>query len=181
MLPEGQHGLWEAEFRALPAAEQYSHITATGGSTRCQSVFNGLLALWPDGETAEGLVAVHDGARPLVSRETVIRGFEAAAKFEAVVPFVPLTDSIRKLATAGDPERGSEVADRSKFVAVQTPQVFDAGLLMRAYREMDSEGTYTDDASVVERIHPVHLYPGNPANIKVTNPDDFAIAEALLK
>lgn len=128
----------------------------------------------------EVLVAIHDGARPLIEVETIRRGWECARKNLTAVPAVPLTDSIRKLKEAGKPEAGSESADRTGFVAVQTPQVFDHELLRKAYALRSAEGSYTDDASVVEPLHPIALYPGSATNMKVTYPSDFALAELLL-
>ncbi len=120
-------------------------------------------------------MAVHDPARPLATVQMIRARWKAALHTEAVVPVVPVTDSLRQL---GD-EGSSKAVDRSQFVAVQTPQIFDGKLLMTAYRGMNPETTYTDDASVVEALHPISLYPGDPANFKVTLPHDFLIANHI--
>lgn len=171
VLPEGFADKWRVMMEALPKEERIPHKVVVGGASRTESVFNGLGALGD----SDGLVAVHDGARPMVSPELILRGFAAAAASGAAVPVVPLTDSIRRLTPDG-----SEVADRSQFVAVQTPQVFDLSLLRRCYSRLATTRSYTDDASVVEPHHTITLFDGDPRNLKVTNPSDFAIADGLL-
>ena len=150
-------------------------ITA-GGSSRLESVSRGLAAL--QGMAEDTLVAVHDAARPMVSPELIARGWACAAEADGAVPVVPLSDSIRR--RTSDTE--SEAADRADFCLVQTPQVFPLPLLREAYTAADfADPALTDDASVVERFgRKVSLYPGDPANMKVTNHIDFAIAEALI-
>lgn len=144
-----------------------------GGRTRGDSVANGLMSVE---DSQDALVAVHDAARPMVTPEMISRGWKCARKNRAAVPVVPVTDTLRRLT----PE-GSETVDRSQFVSVQTPQVFNADLLHRAYR-LEDQPHFTDDASRVEALGiEVALYDGQPDNIKVTNPMDFTIAEALLR
>lgn len=144
-----------------------------GGRSRGESVANGLMAL-PD--TRDALVAVHDAARPLVTTDMIARGWECAALNGTAVPACPVTDSLRELT-----EGGSTAVDRSRFVSVQTPQVFRADILKSAYR-LEERPEFTDDASRVEADGGcITLYDGIPANLKVTNPADFAIAETLLK
>lgn len=105
-----------------------------------------------------------------------------AARRGNAVPYKPLTDSIRRLYTVGEPGKGSEPADRSAFVCVQTPQIFEYATLCEAYAK-SSGVAFTDDASLAEKVLGVEiaLYEGESSNIKVTNPEDFAIAETLLK
>ncbi|HJV77091.1 MAG TPA: 2-C-methyl-D-erythritol 4-phosphate cytidylyltransferase [Paludibacter sp.] len=146
------------------------HQVVTGGQTRFQSVKNGLEAI-----AGSALVAVHDGVRPLVSVETIARCFDAAEKYGAVIPVVDSVDSIRQI--TGD---GSQSVDRSAYKLVQTPQVFDAELLKKAY-EQDFSPLFTDDASVVEAIGvKIHLVEGNRENIKITTEFDLRIAETLI-
>lgn len=162
----------------MPVEDQIPHNIAPGGKDRVDSVAEGLRYL----EAKEDdLIAIHDAARPLVSRDLIARGWEAAALYSAAVPVVPLTDSVRRLKVAGNLSAGSSSANRAELVAVQTPQVFRCGLLRMAYDHRKSGITYTDDASVVEAIMPIALFEGDPANIKVTNPGDFAIVESKLR
>lgn len=147
-----------------------SHRLVTGGDTRFHSVQNGLQLI-----SDEGIVAVHDAARPLVSSETISRAFEAAKKFGSAVPFVPLNDSIRFY--NGHESRS---LDRNKHVLVQTPQCFRSDVLISAY-QTDHRSFFTDDASVVESAgFTVQLVEGNPENIKITTPSDLLIAETLI-
>lgn len=144
-----------------------------GGRTRGESVANGILALPP---SRSALIAVHDAARPLVTPELISRAWKCGESDLAAVPVCPVTDSLRRLTPDG-----SEVVDRSDFVAVQTPQVFRSDILHKAY-DLEDRPEFTDDASRVQALgHKITLFDGTPSNIKVTNPVDFAIAETLLK
>lgn len=170
--------LVEKEMDGLGAAEW---LVIPGGNSRPESVRNGLNAIRTRlGTGKSALIAVHDAARPLVPALTIREGWSAAEEFLAAVPAIPVTDSLRQL-TDGDGR--SEAVDRSRFVAVQTPQVFRADILLRAYdRPKGDFSFFTDDASLVEASGvPVTLYPGSPENIKITHPHDFAIAEAILR
>lgn len=156
---------------------------AEGGAERTDSVSNSLALIRKirndRKDNRDYMVAVHDAARPMVSEALIREGWNAAAEKRAVIPVVPLADSIRHL--DGNYPGGSVSVDRSEYFAVQTPQVFDGALLDKAYTDRDPKGIYTDDASVVEAIHPVTMFAGDPENIKVTRPHDFIVAEALLK
>lgn len=144
-----------------------------GGSTRGESVANGLMGLPADGS----LVSVHDAARPLLTKELISRGWECATAAGTAVPVCPVSDSIREILNDGE----SRAVDRSRYVSVQTPQVFKAQILKEAYELPELPG-HTDDASRVETAgYPIALYEGLPDNLKVTNPGDFAIAETLLR
>lgn len=143
---------------------------ADGGETRFHSVQNGL-ALIPD--DAEGVVGIHDGVRPFVSVEVIARCYETARTAKAVVPVVPVVESLRHIHDGAVP--------RADYRMVQTPQVFDIQLLKRAYRQPFND-LFTDDASVVESLgHPITLVDGNRENIKITTPFDLRIAEATTK
>lgn len=151
------------------------HVLTTGGSTRKDSVAAGL-AIIP--ESDEGLVAVHDAARPLASETLIRQGWEEAAKHGAVIPGVPVSDSLRE-GTAED----NHSVDRSHYFAVQTPQVFHIPILKEAFRKSESAKgvVFTDDASVAEWAgNRIYIYEGDPMNIKVTYPSDFRIAADLL-
>jgi 2-C-methyl-D-erythritol 4-phosphate cytidylyltransferase len=142
-----------------------------GGITRFHSVKNGL-----QGISADGLIAIHDGVRPLVDSETINRCFKAAEEYGAAVPVVDVHETIRKI--NGD---YSTTVDRTHYRLVQTPQVFDAQVLTDAYKQSFDE-SFTDDASVVESTGKlVMLVDGNRENIKITTPADLLIAEALMR
>ena len=168
VLPSTQIDFWKELCKKHSFLLQ--HQIVEGGSARFYSVKNGLAEV-----KTPSLVAVHDGVRPLVSQNTIARCFEAAEKFEAAIPVVDLVDSIRQLT-----ESGSLSVDRSAYKLVQTPQVFDAELLKKAY-EQNFSPLFTDDASVVEAmgVH-VQLVEGNRENIKITTEFDLRIAQTLI-
>lgn len=146
------------------------HQVVAGGEARFYSVKNGLNAV-----SSPALIAVHDGVRPLVSPETIARCYAAAEKFDAAIPVVDLVDSIRQIN-----DNGSQSVDRSAYKLVQTPQIFDAALLKRAY-EQECSPLFTDDASVVEALgNHVELVEGNRENIKITTEFDLKIAEIFI-
>ncbi len=150
-----------------------------GGATRTDSVRNALKTIEQGSATAETLVFIHDGARPLLSSDMLHREINAFAAPEvcAVIPCTPLTDSL--MTNTPDDAR---TVDRSSLVAVQTPQVFRASTILEAYAAMPSDATLTDDASVVNRYAgaKVHLVAGDARNIKITYPLDLKIAELYL-
>ncbi|MBE6195714.1 MAG: 2-C-methyl-D-erythritol 4-phosphate cytidylyltransferase [Rikenellaceae bacterium] len=171
VLPEEQRPFWE---NLAARFEVAVHTVATGGKERFDSVKSGLEALFQLGEGVE-LVAIHDGVRPLVSRELILRCLDCAARNGSAIPAVAAVDSFRRLT-----DEGSEVVDRSLLRAVQTPQLFDAHLLRRAYRQ-PFDPAFTDDASVVERLGTkITLCEGERQNLKITTREDLTIAEALL-
>lgn len=146
-----------------------------GGISRWESVKNAIDSL-PSSAT---IITVHDGARPIVTREvidgvldTVIKGAPGA------LPVIEVTDSLREIANDGS----NKAVDRSRYRAVQTPQAFRADLLVRAYA-LPYRTTFTDDASVMEAAYPgIHLSLtlGHPSNIKITHPQDLPQAERIL-
>ena len=165
-------GYW----KEIAGNECAPHMLTAGGATRKDSVEAGL-AMIPD--VSHGLVAVHDAARPLASARLIAEGWREAAIHGAVIPGVPVSDSLRE----GTPDDNRSV-DRSRYFAVQTPQVFDVRLLKESYRKAkDSTGIiFTDDASVAEWAgHRIHIFEGDPVNIKVTYPGDFRIAAEILQ
>lgn len=147
----------------------------SGGATRTESVLAGVEAV---GEEYP-IVAIHDGARPLVSREVVEAAIAAAASGSAAAPAVPVKDTVKEA------ERGIVTAtpDRSRLFAVQTPQVFDTDLIRTALTRAVEDGiSLTDDCAAVERMGvPVALTQGSYTNLKITTPEDLAVAEALLE
>lgn len=182
VLPEKHIPFWEnlkARFDVAP------HRIAAGGEERFDSVRCGLKALASNPE----LIAVQDGVRPLGSAEMIRRVVEAAARDGAAIPVVEPVDSFRMTGgpgrgTAENPEtadtEASHPIDRSRLRIVQTPQVFRADILQKAYA-VEFRREFTDDASVVEAAgHSVRLVPGERTNLKLTTPEDFIVAEALL-
>ena len=169
VLPEEHIALW----RNIAARFDVAHhkITA-GGTERFYSVKNGLKELSNDVK----IIAVHDAVRPLASKKLIIKLILEAEKSVAVIPVVTPVDSFRKI--EGD---NSKIIDRSALRIVQTPQVFNATILRRAY-EQDFSSTFTDDASVVEAIgEKITLCEGERGNLKITTPEDMVIATALLE
>ena len=146
-----------------------------GGDSRQESVERGLHAL----STKVKLVAVQDGARPLVTYEVIDRTVRAANTYGAAAPAIPVKDTIKEV-------KGGIVAktpDRKLLQAVQTPQVFDFDLLNGALKKAKEDGAeITDDCSAVERLGmSVKIVPGDEKNIKVTTPLDMKIAELFLE
>ncbi len=146
-----------------------------GGKERQDSVANALAAI-PDND---GYIAVHDGARPFAGREVFARTLAAAVECGAAIAAVPVKNTIKVVDEAGrvvaTPERGS-------LRAVQTPQIFATGLLKKGYAHLAAHpAAVTDDASVVELLgHTVAVAAGRYDNIKITTPEDLALAEYLL-
>jgi 2-C-methyl-D-erythritol 4-phosphate cytidylyltransferase len=143
---------------------------AFGGATRFQSVRNGLALIEGD-----GLVAIHDGVRPLVTTEMIAKSFRVAAHTGSAIASVPLKDSIRIAE-----ESTTKALDRSRYRLIQTPQTFQVKLIKEAYK-MAEDATLTDDASVAEHAgYVVMLFEGSYENLKITTPEDLVVAGALL-
>ncbi len=169
VLPEDDFGTWQSIIRKFnyhtPAMLQ------AGGATRFQSVKNGLSRL-----EGEGLVAIHDGVRPLISTDIIGASFRLAAVHKTAVAAVRLKESIRMT----DQDR-TRAVDRSRFRLIQTPQTFDLQLIKSAYA-MEEDTGLTDDASVAEHAgHTISLFEGSYENIKITTQEDIVMAEALLR
>lgn len=147
-----------------------------GGAERYDSVWNGLQ------ETREGYVYIHDGARPFVDGEMIGRAYECVSECHACVAGMPSKDTV-KIADAL--QTVQETPDRSSVWIVQTPQVFDSGLIRRAYGMLMEKDdiNVTDDAMVAEQMLgcPVKLFCGSYENIKITTPEDLEIAEVFLR
>lgn len=150
-------------------------ILVSGGPTRQQSVYKGLLAIDRECETA----VIHDGARPFLTEEILERGIAAAREYGAACAAVPVKDTI-KLAGPGD--LVVETLDRSLLWAIQTPQVFKLDLILEAHkRAVEDSFEGTDDAVLVERLgHKLKLVMGGYDNIKITTREDLLIAEGIL-
>lgn len=169
VLPEDDFTLWED--LCLKFNFQKPLIIQKGGETRFQSVRNGLNCI-----TEDGLVAIHDGVRPLVSDDIIGASFRLAAVHQSAVAAVRLKESIRMT-----DQDNTKAVDRSRFRLIQTPQTFQVSLIKKAY-QIKEDPSLTDDASVAERSgHLISLFEGSYENIKVTTPEDLIIAEALMK
>ena len=170
VLPHDHQPFWQELCREYQFA--VPHRIADGGATRFHSVQNGLALV----DEPEALVAVHDGVRPFVSSEVIEVCYREAEAHGAVVPVIPVVETVRHLL----PE-GSVTVPRDAYRLVQTPQTFSASLLRRTYEQPFCEA-FTDDASVVEAFgHAVHLVEGNRENIKLTTPYDLIVAKALVE
>lgn len=144
----------------------------TGGSSRFESVKNGLAQI----SETNGIVAIHDGVRPLISAEIISASYRLASVHQSAVAAVRLKESIRM--TDQDTTRA---VDRSDYRIIQTPQTFDLSLIKEAYQIKETPDL-TDDASVAEKAgYKISLFEGSYENIKITTPEDIIIAEALLR
>lgn len=167
-LPPDYFDFWKS------LCDQYKfkipHQVVSGGETRFHSVKNGLEVIGN-----EGLVAIHDAVRPLVSYDTLERCFATAKSKGNAIPVVSLIDSIREL--RGD---SSVQVNRDNFVLIQTPQVFEVGLIKSAFKQSYLPD-FTDDATVLENTgKKIILVEGNRENIKITNQSDMLVAESLI-
>ena len=170
-LPNNQMDYWEA------LCKEYSftivHQVVSGGETRVHSGKNALEHI-----RKEGVVAVHDGVRPLVSEKTIQTCFEKATVKGNAIPVIDVVDSLRFV---NKQEGSNKAVPRSCYKSVQTPQCFQSDLLIKA-DEQEYDSTFTDDASVVERLgDTIHLVAGNKENIKITTEEDLIIAKALFQ
>lgn len=168
VIPERYNPIWKElcneYFFSVP------HELIPGGTERFHSVKKALESC-----SDEGLIAVHDGVRPLVSVRTIAACFAAAAEYGSGVPAMSPAESIRILQNGS-----SRPIDRAQIKIVQTPQVFRADYLQKAY-QADYQDNFTDDASVFEAAgFPIHLCEGNPENIKITHAIDLELAASLL-
>lgn len=164
------------EYRRLLGQCSRLRAVVPGGSTRQESVRNGVRALSPDCT----LAAIHDGARPLVTPEVFARCIEAARNCGAATAAVPVKDTIKLADEAG---RVLDTPDRSRLWAVQTPQIFDRERYLRAAEEAERRGlSCTDDCQLFEAVGwEVQLVMGDYRNLKLTTPEDFLAAGAYLE
>ena len=173
VLPQDQLEYWDE----LCAQYEFDIpvTVVAGGTTRFHSVQNGLAAIE---DTDEALVGIHDGVRPFLAMTVFDELFREAAINGAVVPVVPVNDSMRRFVGG---QGATEPVLRDRYRLVQTPQVFKLSLLRKAYEQMYVE-EFTDDASVVEKMGEfVHVVDGNRENIKITTPFDFILAKAIVE
>lgn len=170
VLPKEQHEYWNELCKNYHFTDAYAVVE--GGETRFHSVRNGLAAIPDD---TQGVVGIHDGVRPFPSVEVIRACYETARTAKAVIPVVPVVETVRHIVAGGK----TETVDRADYRLVQTPQTFDIQLLKQAYAQPYRD-CFTDDASVAESAgHEVTLIEGNRENIKITTPFDLRIARIL--
>lgn len=168
VLPQSQIERWKKlckEFEFI-----IPHSIVEGGNTRFDSVKNGLKPI-----KEKGIIAIHDGVRPLVSIKTITNTFDAAEKHRAAIPVISVNESLREI--SGNTNRS---ADRNNYRIVQTPQCFKSEIIQKAYQQNYME-SFTDDATVVEKTgEKIFLVEGNIENIKITTAFDLSFAECLM-
>ena len=168
---------WKERLESLGRAAQFPKLTriVDGGPRRQDSVFNGLLAC--DGRAE--VIVIHDAARPLLQSEWVASGIKRLEACAGAIYAAPVTDTMKRAAPDGTVR---ETVTRENLYAVQTPQVFKKGWLLKAHEHARAEGLVaTDDAALVEGIGGrIRILPGHPWNLKVTFQSDLVVAEALL-
>jgi len=171
--------LYQHAIDCLPASlRQKIMPPVSGGQTRQQSVFAGLKALATSQDKSPSIVLVHDAARPFVSDALIMRGLEAVALYDACIPAIAVTDTLKQI---DGHNKVMATPDRSTLVAVQTPQIFNFSLLYEAHQHAQSIDGLTDDAMVVEHMgHAVHVFEGEARNIKLTTDDDFMRAQLAM-
>ena len=171
-LPENQIDFWK-ELCSLHKFDINSHQLVFGGKTRFHSVKNALELV-----KQESVVAIHDGVRPLVSSETIIKCFNGAESNSNAIPSTDVVESLRQVSKQ---DNSNKAVTRSCYKLIQTPQCFSSAIILKAYQQSFDE-KFTDDASVVEALgEKINLVEGNKENIKITSPIDLKIAEALLR
>ena len=169
VLPQEHISLWKNLAARFDVAV---HKCVAGGKERFDSVKCGIAALSPEVE----YVAIHDGVRALVSKRLIINAMLKIESVEALIPVVDAVDSYRVV--EGD---HNEVIPRSKLRIVQTPQLFRADILRKAYAQ-EYDPRFTDDATVVEGLGvKITLIEGERSNIKLTTPEDMVYAEAMIE
>jgi 2-C-methyl-D-erythritol 4-phosphate cytidylyltransferase len=169
VLPEYQFPFW----KKLCADHHFTipHKIVAGGQTRFESVNNGLKEI-----STEGLVAIHDGVRPFVTKKIIQNTFESAEKYGNGVASIALKDSIRSIK-----KDLSHAEDRNAFRLIQTPQTFKISEIKKAFQKVKNKD-FSDDASVLETAGgKIILTEGSYENIKITTPEDMIIAEAIAK
>ena len=171
VLPEDQFDFWKQLCNEHAFDVNYSLVK--GGETRFHSVKNGLESI----KVKEGIVAVHDGVRPIIDKEIIRNGFLAAEEYGTAVTCVHLKDSIRFAGQNGS----NKAMERADFRLIQTPQMFRMKWMRQAFA-VDYNTGFTDCASVLEAAgYSIHLIGGAYENIKITTPEDLIWAEILLK
>jgi 2-C-methyl-D-erythritol 4-phosphate cytidylyltransferase len=168
VLPQSQMSYWQE--LTSEYSFSISHTLIAGGDTRFQSVRNGLSVV------SDGMVAIHDGVRPIISQELLANAYDTCEQKGNAVLAVRLKDSIREVDLLGNKN-----VNRNNYYLIQTPQVFHSSEIKAAY-DVTEHDNFTDDASVLESAGAkIHLVEGAYSNIKITTPEDLAMAEVLMK
>jgi 2-C-methyl-D-erythritol 4-phosphate cytidylyltransferase/2-C-methyl-D-erythritol 2,4-cyclodiphosphate synthase len=170
---------YEASLQALPEGLRAIPLRQShGGETRQDSVRQGLTSIV---DSRPEIVLVHDAARPFASPALITRAIEAGRVWGAAVPGIPVTDTIKITGPQGEV---TATPDRSSLRAIQTPQAFRFATILEAHRRAFDAGlrAFTDDGALAEWAGiPVHVFEGEPGNVKLTHPADFQDAERRLK
>jgi len=167
VLPERYIATWTE--MCVSRGVVFTQTVVKGGMTRFHSVRNALEKV-PDG----AVVAIQDGVRPLLSERLIRSMLDRMDNCPALIPVIPVVDTLRAI------EPGVAAPDRSKLLAVQTPQIFWSELIKKAYMQ-PYDPAFTDDASVAERAGTtISTIPGERFNIKITTPEDLTLARAIL-
>ena len=168
VLPQSQMSYWQE--LTSEYSFSISHTLIAGGDTRFQSVRNGLSVV------SDGMVAIHDGVRPIISQELLANAYDTCEQKGNAVLALRLKESIREVDLLGNKN-----VNRNNYYLIQTPQVFHSSEIKAAY-DVAEHDNFTDDASVLESAGAkIHLVEGAYSNIKITTPEDLAIAEVLMK
>ena len=151
--------------------KNYSNLSIVkGGKSRFDSVKNGLKSI-----KGQGMVAIHDGVRPLLSKNLIENLFKSALKKNNAIPYIHLKDSIRKIT-----DNNNKSLNRKNYVLIQTPQVFDNSDIKKAY-DQKYDKKFTDDANVFETLNKkINLIKGEERNFKITTENDLKLAKKYL-
>jgi len=170
VLPADSHAYWDSLCREHHF--DIPHQLVSGGETRFHSVRNGIGLI----DDEDAIIAIHDAVRPLISKETIDESYECAVKYGNAIVAIKSRDSVRQIK-----DNRSVSLVRDEIFLIQTPQTFQSEQLKKAYLQ-PYQASFTDDASVVEQTGVnINLIGGSYQNIKITFPEDIAIAEFLLK
>jgi 2-C-methyl-D-erythritol 4-phosphate cytidylyltransferase len=174
VVPEALLGLAKDALGRVPRERVVGARAVAGGASRQESVRLGLETI----STQAAYVAVHDVARPLVTPALIDRVLEAARSHGAAIPALPLRDTVKEVSA----ERVVRTVPRESFQGAQTPQIFSRAILARAHTQGQGSTNATDDAALVEAIgFTVAVVPGEPTNVKITDPSDLIVARALIQ
>jgi 2-C-methyl-D-erythritol 4-phosphate cytidylyltransferase len=170
VLHPNSHDYWQS------LSDEHSftipHQLVSGGETRFHSVRNGINSIQDD----DAIIAIHDAVRPLITCNIIDESFDCAEKYGNAIVAIKSRDSVRQIR-----DNRSVSLNRDEIYLIQTPQTFQSAQLKNAYQQPYQE-SFTDDASVVEQTGVnINLIQGSHQNIKITYPEDIAIAEFLLK